>query len=336
MSAAATTPTTTTSATIPSASTMRGPSAAGREPFPRPTSCQVAGGLLSSALPLTQRRQYFLFFLLVVSVIAAGFALGRRRPGPSLLDSVPRDAWLVATVDVAAIRASPLAKPFLAAGGGTQLGALGYLTSPCGFDPGQRLREVVITSPENGERGDFGVAFNGEFTKDELAHCADTVIRGRGGSPVPSTRGGYILLEDTSDPQHARVAYREGGPYLVGRGTWVAAMIDAIERKGEGIRSEHTDLRAALLAKEGAAPAVMVTALLPASVRDKLKAELASELGGEGDRGYAGVLAVSAAGAAIGFTGQGGDAGASTTSLSAEMHCDTPAACDEVKKLIER
>ena len=143
----------------------------------------------------------------MVLVIAAGFALGRPRPGPSLLDTVPRDAWLVATIDVAAIRASRRwRRPSSPPGVGRSWAAGHPRLSPCGFNPVQRLREVVITSPENGERGDFGVAFNGEFTKDELAHCADTVIRGRGGSPVTSTRGGYILLEDTGDPRPTRAS----------------------------------------------------------------------------------------------------------------------------------
>jgi hypothetical protein len=312
---------------------------------------------------VSQRRQYLLFFGLVSTVVVTALALGRPPARAGLLDTVPQDAWLVVTLDVAALRASPFAKPILGGGGGGETlvagegteGAansasvpasrdaerphalsyalLGSLTARCGFDPIARVRQVVVTSPEGGERGDFGVAFTGDFTKDELARCADRVIRARGGSPSPSTRGGFTQVEDSTDPMRARLAYREGGPFLVGRGAWLDAMIDATERKTAGLRSEHTELRAALAAKDGDAEALIVTALLPASVRDKLKAELGPELSSEGDQAYAGVLAVSAAGLALGL---GDAAGPSTTRLRAQMRCDSASACDEVKRLIER
>jgi hypothetical protein len=288
---------------------------------------------------LSQRRQYLVFFGLVLSVIAAAFLLGRPRGSAGLLDSVPRDAWLVATIDVAALRASPLAGPILGAGEKTPIPGLGPLLARCGFDPVARLREVVVTSPENGERGDFGVAFSGDFTKDELSRCAENVIRARGGSPAASTRGGFTLVEDTADALHGRLAYREGGPFLVGRGPWLDAMIDATERKADRLRADHTELRAALTGKSGAPPAIVVTALLPAAMRDKLKAELGPELGGEGDKAYAGVLAVSAAGVAVSLGGPGANAAngaASTTELTAELRCEAASSCEEVKKLIER
>ena len=283
---------------------------------------------------MSQRRQYLVFFGLVLSVIAAAFLLARPRGSSSLLDSVPHDAWLVATIDVAALRASPLAKPILGAGEKTPIPGLGPLVARCGFDPVARLREVVVTSPENGERGDFGVAFSGDFTKDELSRCAENVIRARGGSPAASTRGGFTLVEDTADALHARLAYREGGPFLVGRGPW----LDATERKADRLRADHTELRAALTGKSGAPPAIVVTALLPAAMRDKLKAELGPELGGEGDKAYAGVLAVSAAGVAVSLGGSANAANgaASTTELTAELRCEAASSCEEVKKLIER
>lgn len=289
---------------------------------------------------MSPRRQYLLFFGLSVSVIAAAFVLGRPRASASLLDSVPRDSWLVATLDVPALRTSPLARPILGTGDKTPIPGLGPLVARCGFDPVARLREVVVTSPENGERGDFGVAFSGDFTKDELSKCAENVIRARGGNPATSTRGGFTLVEDTGDATHARLAYREGGPFLVGSGAWLDAMIDATERKGDRMRSEHTELRAALAGKGGAAPALVVTALLPASVRDKLKADLGPELGAEGDKAYAGVLAVSAAGIAVRLGGHAANAPAngatSTTEITAELRCEAASSCDEVKKLIER
>jgi len=289
------------------------------------------------------RRQYVLFFVLIAGVVAGGFWLGRRNRAPvNVLSAVPADAWLVASVDVAALRASPVAQPLLGggdAGSSASKGSasavvpgLGTLTDACGFDPVTRIDQIVLCSPEGGERGDFGVALTGRFTRDELTQCADKISRARGGKPETSRRGSFVILEDQADTAHTRFAYREGGPFLVGRGAWLDAMIDAAEAAVPPERPEHEALRQSLAPKPGeAARSVVVTALLPATVRDRLRAELGAELGSDGERAYASVLAVASAGFALGTAGPG-----STTDLAATLRCDSADACAEVKTLIER
>ncbi|MGH7295457.1 MAG: hypothetical protein ACRELB_11015, partial [Polyangiaceae bacterium] len=218
---------------------------------------------------MSQRRQYLLFFGLVLGVIAAAFVLGKPRGTPSLLDAVPADAWLVVRVDAAALRASALAKPVLGSGDRLPFPGLGSLPAQCGFDPVSRLKEVLVTSPESGDRGEFAVAFTGDFTLQEMQSCAEKVIRARGGAPSTSSREGFTLVEDTGDEKHARLAYREGGPFLVGRGAWLDASIDAVTGKGAPANPQHAELRKSLVSKPGAPPpAIVVTALLPATVRD--------------------------------------------------------------------
>jgi hypothetical protein len=280
-------------------------------------------------------RQYAVFLALVAAVVAGGFWTAGHRQHGGVLDAVPRDAWLVLTVDAAALRASPLAQPLLGTQATTAIPGLGSLADGCGFDPLARLKELVLCSPEGGERGDFGVAFTGDFTRDELARCADKVMHARGGSSVTSQRGAFAVLEDATDPGHTRFAYRDGGPFLVGRGAWLDAMIDAADGKAERMRPEHAALRASLAARPGEAPrSVVLTALLPATVRQRLRGELGGDTGevaGEGERAYAGVLAVEAAGLAVGTGGPG-----SVTDAAAELRCETPDSCVEVKGLLER
>jgi hypothetical protein len=284
---------------------------------------------------LTQRRQYLLFFGLVVGVVVLAFVVGRPRPSSSgLLDAVPADAWLVVTVDVASLRASPIAKPVLQGGEKTGIPGLGALTQNCGFDPLAKLKEVAIASPESGERGDFGVAFSGDFTRDELAACANNTIKARGGAPTTSTRGRFTVVEDTGDPLHSRVAYRDGGPFLVGRGAWLDAMMDAVEGKGARMRPEHARLRAALAPAKGAPPrAILLTAMLPSTLRNKLKAEMTAEVGDEAKANatFGAVLGVSSLGLGVSTGGEG-----STTDLTAQFQCDSATACDEVKGFLER
>ncbi len=172
--------------------------------------------------------------------------VGRLHRGTSTLDAVLHDAWLVVTVDVATLRTSPLAQPLLAAGAGKTIPGLGSITDACGFDPFTRLKQLLVTSPEAGERGDFGVAFTGDFTRDELVKCADKIAHANGGSPATSTRGDYTILENTSDPNHTRGAYRDGGPFLVGRGAWLDAMIDAVDGQPPPAGRAHDPADAAL------------------------------------------------------------------------------------------
>jgi len=284
--------------------------------------------------------------LLVVAVLAVGAVGGvllarSKRPSPAgALAAVPHDAWLVAVVDVASLRASPIAKTAFGAGSSTLVPGVGSVVELCGFDPIARLREVVVASPEGGDPGDFGLAFTGEFSKGELAACAEKVIRSRLGQPSTTARGSFALIEDDAaraGGQHlARVAYREGGPFVVGRGAWLDAMIDAVDGKVERERPEHAALRDALSKSAAGARTVLVTAVLPKGLRERLKSEMAGELAGGGtaaqaQEAYAGVLGVEQAGLSIGTGGP-----ASSTDIAAELRCETPSDCEAVRDLLQQ
>jgi hypothetical protein len=286
-------------------------------------------------LGLGSRRQYAAFFVLVAAVIAAVVLIGRAgrhgRAPRGVLAAVPKGAWLVATLDVAALRGSALAQPLVGSAGAAVLPGVGPLSSACGFDPLARLQQIAVAAPEAGDRGDFGVAFSSDLTRDELTRCAEKVIRARGGSPSTSSRGSFTVVEDAGDPKHTRLAYREGGPSLAGTGAWLDAMIDAVEaadKNADTASTEHDAVRDALAPSGAPARALVATALLPKALRDRLKAEIAPTAPNEA---YAGVLSVDQAGLAVTTGGPG-----STTELVAELRCETPAACDEVKKFLEK
>jgi hypothetical protein len=264
--------------------------------------------------------------LVVASIRAVREENARSRQRAVALLAAPADAWLVVTVDLAAAR--PLVEPTLRSAGGlataTRAAGLGPLSDACGFDPVSHLRELMVAAPEAGERGDFGVAFSADLTVDELATCARKAIGARGGVPSTSTRGDFIIIGDGSAPGQARLAYRQGGPFLVGRGAWLDAMIDAAEGRALRAASRHDALRAALAPAGAPARALIVTALLPKSLRDHVRAETDAGPGGA----FAGVLGVAEAGAAV-------TASPSSTAVDVELRCDAANACDEVKVLIE-
>ncbi|MGH7439592.1 MAG: hypothetical protein ACRENE_28210, partial [Polyangiaceae bacterium] len=164
---------------------------------------------------MTPRTQYALFLGLAGLVAAGSAVLGRRHlgegraVGAGVLAAVPRGAWLLATVDVAALRSSPVAQAF-ASGGGVTIPGVGRLVDVCGFEPLAHVSEVALVDPEG--QGDFGVAFEGDFDEHALSECAEKIVRDRNGAPAKERHGSYTLIGDgspASDPDGGSAA--DGG-----------------------------------------------------------------------------------------------------------------------------
>lgn len=256
------------------------------------------------------------------------------------LDAVPAETFLVATLDVAKLRASPLAAPLTPLV--RRLGAMAEAPRACGFDPLDRLTSIAVAVPEAEDSGDFGVAMQGDVARDDLAACAQKVVAARGGSAEIVADGAWAFVEDRAATaslarrlEGGRLALHDGGPFLLGRGAWLDAMRQAVEGKHARVatNARHEELRAALGADgDGNGAALAVTALLPASVRDRIRNEMGDEKSGKGVKqpsaAMDGVLGVSAAGVSLAFDG-------ATTDLRAELRCDTETACREVEELVE-
>ena len=261
--------------------------------------------------------------------------------GASPLVAVPSDAFMVVSVDVVALARSPLGETVMAqlkdeaAARADAVLGVDSITSTCGFDPLPSLRAMAVALPEessgDAERGDFGVAVAGTFSKDSLATCARAVVSRRGGEPTTKQVGSFTVISDARSPGGAEMAYRDGGPYLVGRGGWLLRMIDAadgrtlsvLEKKEEG----HARLRDELKAHDTDAEAIVATAILPRNLRERLEGEIARE--SKGAKAMEGVLGVSAA--ALGLhAGRAHE----EARLAGELHCDSVAACEAVSTLI--
>jgi hypothetical protein len=296
---------------------------------------------------------------LAVLVAAGGAYLLRRasRGRLHVIDAVPGDAFLVLTIDVDGLRSSPLGAPVFG-GVASKLAGEKALTDLCGFDPLARMTEIAVAVPEEGERGDFGVAIRADVSKLELLGCAKKAIESRqpaaAAAPTMRESGTYTLVEpdepsspdDDHDPLHRypTLAYRDGGPFLVARGAWLSAMIDTVEeRLPSAAGAAHGRLRNDLAAALGPGkPTVVATAILPRAFRERMRAELASELGGdevdatkpsEGAKTaiLQGILGVTSAGVAL----QAGPAGGESTAL-ALFRCEDQGSCAELEKLIGR
>ncbi|HEY2511721.1 MAG TPA: hypothetical protein VGI39_12725 [Polyangiaceae bacterium] len=261
------------------------------------------------------------------------------RSAPSHVDplaAVPVDSFLVATVDFAALARSPLGGALVGDGGaraGSLLDVTGVdtITATCGFDPLHHVRAVAVAVPEGGENGDFGVAASEDLSRDALAACTKALVAKRGGEANERRVGTFTVISDSHGGRDAEVAFRDGGPLLVGRGAWLTKMIDAVEGRTPsvaGAGGEHRELRADLAKRDLDAQAIEITATLPAAVRSRIL----GEMGGTSDRPnpvMASVLAVSRA-----VIGLHAGAANDDTRIAAELRCETEPACDEVSKVI--
>ncbi|MEO8797739.1 MAG: hypothetical protein ABI551_07635 [Polyangiaceae bacterium] len=275
----------------------------------------------------TRKRNALILAAILVASVGAFVFTTLSQPGSTrgtTLDAIPADAFLVATVDVSALRDSPLAAPlapFVA-----QLGA-DEVSKRCGFEPITRVRELSFAIPE-GQDGEFGILARADVTRAEMTACTKAVIAGRGGSPLEAKSSSFSLVSDDTSllSSPSKIAFDDHGLILVGRGGWLDEMIAASKNERPRLESNaaHAELRAAL----GQGRLAVLTATLPAALRKKIERELEGDAQGANEL-MKGVLGVGAAGLALGTTG-------TVTELAAEIRCDSPEDCTAVERLFEK
>jgi hypothetical protein len=175
-------------------------------------------------------------------------ALPPARPHADALDAVPNDTELLMTLDLKALRASPLATALDSGSAGSWLGSV---KGVCGFEPVDSIDELAIAAPFGGADGDFGIVGAGGIDQEKLLDCASKVVTGRGGKPVSSTVGTFKTVRDVSAPSSSatgEIAARAGGPLLIGSGDYMRSMIDAADGAVPGVKTNqaHAALRAAV------------------------------------------------------------------------------------------
>jgi hypothetical protein len=159
----------------------------------------------------------------------------------SPLELIPPGSAFVLSADIAQLRHAALG-PLLSARLGSSAGDLGGL---CGFDPLTALDQLALAVPSAGaaageHEGDFGVIASGRFSATQIMRCASASISRRGGDPVSSELGAFSSVRDRT-AAGGEVAARDGGPLIVGGGSYFRELLDAAEGKGQKL--EHQDPR---------------------------------------------------------------------------------------------
>jgi hypothetical protein len=210
---------------------------------------------------------------LIAVVLAAGLVFVRRKAPDArtgALSAVPAGALLVATVDLGALRASPVGAPFFQKG--REIPGIGKVRDVCGFDPVDTVHEIALAIPAAGEGDDFGLVAAGTIDDEALLACASKVIETRGGRPIVTGTGSFRIVRDATMPAGGgEIAVRRGGPLLLGAGAYLRAMIDAAEGRAATIASSAAHAR---LAREVGPGAAQVTVVLTPEQRRELASEL--------------------------------------------------------------
>ena len=279
---------------------------------------------------MTTRRRNLLVLALVLAVAAAGAVfLAPPWRTRDAVEAIPSGAFLVVTVDLVALRASPLARDL------ASVREVSDVAELCGFDPLARARTVAIGVPEKPD-GVFGLAVTHDLGRDELARCAERVMSARSATASITQHGSWTVVEQRGLLEGAtrpKIAYRDGAPLLVARGDYLATMQAALDGETPRVTEghDHAALRARAAARAGKNAVLVATALLPKSVRDRIKDEMSDEAEPSESKRKTmdAILAVTAVSLAVASHGEDLD-------VFAELDCETDAACATVHDFLER
>jgi len=265
--------------------------------------------------------RYALAVLAVGLVGGVGYFVWAKTKSPafeSSLDALPDGALLVATADIRALRRSSALAPIFSETG--DIPGIGNVRDVCGFDPLERITDVAIGIPAAGVDGDFGLVASGAIDAEAFLACASKVIETRGGRPVVNPIGSFRTVRDSAAlASGAEIAVRDGGPILLGAGTYLRAMIDAADARVPRVTS---DLLHERLSREVGNGALRITVVLTPEQRRTLNEELARG-------GAQGSPAAAMIGVGVAFSVD------ERVGLSGVVVCDAANACGELGRTFD-
>jgi hypothetical protein len=276
----------------------------------------------------TRRRNLVLLALVLLLGVAGAFFVAPAGREEAAVEAVPSGAFLVITLDLTRLRASPLAHDL------GDLREVSDVATLCGFDPLAHARAVAIGVPEKPD-GVFGLAITNDLSRDDLARCAERVMSARSATASITQHGSWTVVEQKGllEANRPKIAYRDGAPLLVGRGDYLRTMQAAVD--GETTRAvdgpKHASLRKRATARGGPDTVLVATALLPQSVRDRIRDEMSDEAGSSESKRktMAAILSVSAVSVSLASQGENLD-------VFAELDCETADTCATVRDFLDR
>jgi len=235
-------------------------------------------------------------------------------PRITLDDTIPEHQAFVLTVDADRFRGDPVFASL------ETPPSLVTRMSPCGFDVSTRVHRVIFIVPEGEEKdGSFALAATLNVSQAEIEACGKVLK----GSTAVLDRNFYVSKQDERSLAYRPISASEG-LVLFGDSGVVATMLDAAQgtRPRLGSQSGHAEVRRALGESKGG---VVLSAVLPKSVRDRLRKEI-----GENETQMAAILTVELAGVALAPDGKGGIV------LDGTFLCDSKGDATNVREWADR
>jgi len=239
---------------------------------------------VSSALSGRRLSSRFALVLAAAALLTTGVAScrgcgserGGSRPLGGRLSLFPAQTTVVASIDFAKLRSTPLAAKLaqLAVDSQSDQREIETFTKRTGLDPLKQVESLVLAFPEEARReGEFGMVLRASvmdetrliaYTRDQLQKSGDDL--------VATARGHRTLWWRRSNPEVAGF-FIDDHTFVLGAGGWAARMADLSEG-GPPSGSAETNVDLVRLCERAAGGhAVWAAALVPGETRRMLQAE---------------------------------------------------------------
>jgi hypothetical protein len=277
---------------------------------------------------MTTRRRNVLVLVAVLVLGAAGawfFSPSvRERPAVS---AIPAGAFLIVTLDLQKTRESPIGAEL------SSIDPISEVSQECGFDPLAHVRTLAIGVPEKPD-GVYGVALTHDLPEDDLGKCAQRMMSLRSETPRFTQKGSWTTLEQEgvlAEATRPKIAWRSGSPLLIARGDYLATMQAALDGTAPraDTESQHVALRKVATERARGSVLLVATAVLPKSIRDKIKDEMEGETEQQKTTTMNAILAVRALALSVSSEGD-------TVHLFVELECENDGACATVRDFLDR
>ncbi len=277
----------------------------------------------------TRRRNLLVLAGVLALAIAGAFVFAPASRQRAAIEAVPEGAFLVVTVDVAKLRESPLMRE------ASTLHEVSDVSEECGFDPLTHVQSIALGVPEKPD-GVFGIAVTNDLAEKDLAHCAERVMGARSATPRFTKHGSWTVLEQEgviTEATRPKIAYRDGSPLLIARGDYLATMQAAIDgtTKRADTSTDHAALRKIATDRSADHAILIATAVLPKSLRDRLKDEMSDEAESSETRKQTMAAILSVGKVALAVSGHG-----DSLDVFIELDCESEAACGTVRDFLDR
>ena len=260
--------------------------------------------------------------LLAAGAVAGGaFVWWRSQEAPPLVDVFPDESYLVAFVDVEALRKGPLAD-LVSEGDSQAKQQAKSLLGTCSDGAIAAVREVGIVVPGGAsEEGSFALAARLDTKGSWLAAC-DAELSAKGDAMPRETGGAWTYIGKNDAP---RLALHRGGLVLWGREPFLHALAaSALKKDGAHVYRQF----ASRIGEAAQSPHALAAITLPAEQRRVFAAVIEEQ---QHEDGHPELFSIARAGLAATV-----DAPADTLHVSARFESDNLDAVPKLRALFEK